>query len=89
MKDTTVFFFVSATPLKPLRTYRIFFFFKGRQLHPTQRGYNVFDPSVSPETAQQNFVKLCKYEGHNVPQEILIPFFSRSYALFELRNWPK
>ena len=42
-------------------------------------GYNVFDPSVSQsispvvscqhnssEAAQQNFVKLCSYEGHNV-----------------------
>ena len=40
-------------------------------------GYNVFDPSVSQsvspvflvnssEIAQQNFVKLCSYEGHNV-----------------------
>ena len=43
-------------------------------------GYNVFDPSVrqsvcqscfscqrnSSETAQQNFVKLCSYEKHNV-----------------------
>ena len=124
-------------------------------------GYSIFDPSVSQsvspsvsqsaETAQQNFVKLCNYEGHKmcistgnfdsifflgvmpflnleiwpkwkillktVPQrtplkllngiswnfvvmkdimcrcvylqEIFIPFVSKNYALFELRNLTK
>ena len=48
----------------------------------------------SSETAQQNFVKLCSYEGHNVQMRISTGnfdsfFFSRSYALFELRNLAK
>ena len=65
-------------------------------------GYNVFDPSVSLvflvsatplkplNRIVWNFVVIkdimcrCAY-----PQEILIPFFSRIYALFELRNLAK
>ena len=47
----------------------------------------------SSETAQQNFVKLVvmKYILYRCayPQEILIPFFSRSNSLFQLRNLAK
>ena len=48
----------------------------------------------SSETAQQNFMKLCRDEGHNVQICIFTRnfdsiFFSRSYAFFELRNLSK
>ena len=47
----------------------------------------------SSETAQQNFVKLFSYEGHNLYMRIstgnFYSFFFRSYALFELRNLAK
>ena len=52
----------------------------------------------SSETAQQNFVKLCNYEGHNVkmhksyPQEILIQFFFLGVTctpFLNLEIWPK
>ena len=74
------------------------------------RGYNVFDPSISKsvspsvlgffyqrnssETAHQNFVKLCSYEGHTrwyaYLQEFLIHFFFLGVcASLELRNLTK
>ena len=40
----------------------------------------------SSETIQQNFLKLCSYEGHYVKMRILFQFFSRSFALLALRN---
>ena len=61
-------------------------------------GYNVFDPSVSQsvrqscfscqrnssETAQQNFMKLCSYEGHIEEMRISIGNFD-SFFFSELR----
>ena len=45
----------------------------------------------SSETTQQNVVKLCSYEGHNVYMCIftgnLIHFFSRNNAHFELQKF--
>ena len=48
----------------------------------------------SSETSQQNMVKLCSYEGHNVSMGISTGnfdsiSFSRSNAFFELRNLTK
>ena len=48
----------------------------------------------SSETAQQNFVKLCSCEGHNmlmcIPTGNFVQFFSQNYALFlNLEIWPK
>ena len=48
----------------------------------------------SSETAQQNSMKLCSCEGHTMLMCISTGnfdsnFFSRSYALFELRNLAK
>ena len=47
----------------------------------------------SSETAQQNFVKLCSCDGHNmlmcIPTGNFVQFFSQNYALFEFRNLTK
>ena len=44
------------------------------------------------ETAQQNFLKLCSYEGHKMhisTGNFDSIFFSQSYTIFELRNLTK
>ena len=44
----------------------------------------------SSETAQQNFLKLCSIEGHNVHRKLLFNFFSiRITPFFELKNLTK
>ena len=55
---------------------------------------NIVCQRNSSETAQQNFLKLCSNEGHNVQMCISTGnfdsiFFSWIYALFELRNLMK
>ena len=48
----------------------------------------------SSETAQQNFVKLCSYEGHNVQMRISTGNFDSIFFLgvtlfLNLEIWPK
>ena len=42
----------------------------------------------SSETAQQNFIKLCSYEGHNACVDVIFnPFFTWELYPFELKIW--
>ena len=48
----------------------------------------------SSETAQQNFMKLCRYEGHNVSMRISTGIFDSIFFLgvmpfMNLEIWPK
>ena len=59
-------------------------------IHSVCPGFFLSGECNSSETAQQNFIKLCSYEGHNACVDVIFsPFFTWELYPFELKIWKK